>query len=240
MARAGPSAFGTRQLLGEGEKRRPKGLRTKNLADLATPIFTDREIEWFVELQEKHRRGASTNWAAMLNDWNCKLLQLRLNPLTAHLVANVHPKRMGQLAAFEKEAYQVLNEQNSELSGIAQLLNQPVDTQSSPHLTTFPSMTGIPDPEGSQALSHQISTANLFQHAVGNSAGYYGVPSTAGVTYPAGQVGPPILGSKRSSELGPPNRGGLGTAKRCRKCTNAEGRDVFMTGHKCPLTDKVK
>ena len=225
MTRAGLSAFGTRQLLREGEKRRPKGLRTKKLADLATPIFTDREIEWFVELQEKHRRGASTNWAAMLNEWNHRVLQLRLDPLTAHLAANVHPKRMGQLAAFEKEAYQVLNQQNSELSGVAQLLQRQVVTHPSPPLTTFPSLIGISDPEGSHAFSGHFKSVNPFQHAAGehdvsySSGGHFGLAPMAGMIY---QVGPPV-GSKRSAELGPPNRGGLGTAKRCRRCTNAEG-----------------
>lgn len=48
--------------------------------------------------------GKSTNWAAMQNDWNCRLLRLGLNSLPAHLVASVHPKWMGQLVAFEKEA----------------------------------------------------------------------------------------------------------------------------------------
>lgn len=242
LAHAASSAFETRQLLRQGEKRRPKGLRTRKLADLATPILTDAEIEWFVELKEKHARGGSTDWAAMLHDWNRKVLQLRLNPHTAPLAADVHPKQMGQLAAFEKQAYRVLNQQNSELSGLSLDPSQPAVTIP-PTLTPFSPTFGITDHECSHAFFQQPSTANPFEHAAGVDGlrypyGHFGAPATVGIYYPAYQIAPPV-GTKRAAEVGPPNRGGLGTAKRCRICTKAEGRDVFMTGHRCPLKDRA-
>jgi hypothetical protein len=57
-----------------GRMRSRKGVRKKRLVDLSTPVLSSKEVEWFIKLQSKHRKGQSTDWRAMLNEWNATLV----------------------------------------------------------------------------------------------------------------------------------------------------------------------
>lgn len=99
--------------------RTKSATRRKRLADLTCPVLSPTEVDWFVRLQSKHKQGRSTNWQAMLHEWNTTLIQMSLDPHRKHLCTGLTPKAMGQLERFEKDAYDAINRQNSSLSAAA-------------------------------------------------------------------------------------------------------------------------
>lgn len=136
-----------------GRMRSKRGIRRKRLADLSTPVLSAKEVEWFVELQSKHKKGHSTNWAAMLNEWNTTLVQLSLDPRRLHLCQGVMPKSMGQLQKFEKVAFDAINTCNSITSAFARQ-SQGVSSGPIPTTSTAPTLMAHSTPHPPCVPSH--------------------------------------------------------------------------------------
>jgi hypothetical protein len=75
-----------------GKMTTKSAIRRKRLADLTCPILSPIEVDWFVRLQSKHKQGRSTNWQAMLHEWDTTLIQMSLDPNKKHLCTSVTHK----------------------------------------------------------------------------------------------------------------------------------------------------
>jgi hypothetical protein len=203
--------------------RSRKGVRRKRLVDLSTPVLSSKEVEWFVKLQCKHRKGQSTDWAAMLNEWNATLVQLSLDPNLRHLCQGIMPKSMGQSERFEKVAFDAINTCNSLASAAA---HQSLQSSRSNLLSSviFPSQIA-------SSQTHSATSTTLSIPSAAAAAHFQAAPSTQLPHVPQQQ--------SQTQQLRPtpkgPNRGGLNTPHRCVKCTEASGQVVYKKDHKCPF-----